>query len=69
MQACEHQILRCLTDNAFGTAGSERLDASQYTSNDNNGAPLIAEVAWRAATLEALHAWLEAYVVLSLIHI
>ena len=64
MQACEQQVLDCLTADAFGSTGVQRMDIAAYkdkTPAERAGA-FTREATWRCAALEALHAWLVGYV-------
>ena len=63
-QACEQQVLDCLTTDAFGSTGAQRMDIAAYKDKTpaERAAAFMREATWRCAALEALHAWLVGYV-------
>jgi hypothetical protein len=62
VQACEQQILQCLSD-AFGPTGGQCMDMSLYKGTAADRAQAFTcEASWRCAALEAMHAWLHGYV-------
>lgn len=64
LQACEEQMLTCLTADAFGETGREAMDISLYKQKDavERDAAFLREVGWRCAALEACRSWLLGYV-------